>query len=283
MPVTNTDSVLWYNVGVFGEAGYAVPNWSDDAFTLNPQIADLTRVIGRNLFAIMHCEDVDLRIPPSINTLKRIHRLYVRFWQILNGRAVPYNVDNMETVHASPAGEVFVVFPVPLFKVRNPYIKRWATLIMMCLTDAMQHTENRKSVEISTAFAGQVGQYMTRVYQNMAVEMFGKTGEEVRDPKFVLKDEDFAAYDPSKFFTQTELVDTVSRFDFVFTEDKLQLLAEGIPVTNLPDLKPWPMNITNYYQAIRTDASTANDVNDSGSTGGGSGASNITVIPPPGP
>ena len=33
----------------------------------------------------------------------------------------------------------------------------------------MQHTENRKEMEISTAFAGTVGQYVRRVYTNMAI------------------------------------------------------------------------------------------------------------------
>ena len=78
MPVTNTDAVLWYNVGEFGKAGYAVPNWSNDVGSLNPQILDWTYLVGRNLFHIMHHEDADLRIPPSINTAKRIHKLYIR-------------------------------------------------------------------------------------------------------------------------------------------------------------------------------------------------------------
>src|SRR4051812_42586633 len=89
MPITNTDAVLWYNVGEFGKAGYAVPNWSDDIGSLNPQILDWVYLVGRNLFHIMHHEDVDLRIPPSINTIKRIHKLYVRAGNILAGRAVP--------------------------------------------------------------------------------------------------------------------------------------------------------------------------------------------------
>ena len=38
MPITNTDAVLHYDVGEFGKAGYAVPNWSDDVGSLNPQI-----------------------------------------------------------------------------------------------------------------------------------------------------------------------------------------------------------------------------------------------------
>ena len=71
MPITNTDAVLWYNVGVFGEAGYAVPNWSNDVGSLNPQILDWTHLVGRNLFHIMHHEDTDLRTQPSINTFCR--------------------------------------------------------------------------------------------------------------------------------------------------------------------------------------------------------------------
>src|SRR2546423_9454939 len=87
MPIPNTDAVLWYNVGEFGKAGYAVPNWSDDIGSLNPQILDWVYLVGRNLFHIMHHEDADLRIPPSINTIKRIHKLYVRAGNILARRA----------------------------------------------------------------------------------------------------------------------------------------------------------------------------------------------------
>jgi hypothetical protein len=36
MPTLKTDSILWYNVGEFGAAGYAVPNWSDDVGSNNP-------------------------------------------------------------------------------------------------------------------------------------------------------------------------------------------------------------------------------------------------------
>ena len=110
-------------------------------------------------------------------------------------------------------------------------MRRWAELILISLAEAMQHTENRKSMEISTAFAGQVGQYIQRVYINMAIELFGKTRREAAADGFVLTDADFAAYNPGDFFTQTEMVDTVPRLDRVFTEDRLDVLAEGIPVT----------------------------------------------------
>lgn len=283
MPVTNTDAVLWYKVGVFGDAGYAVPNWSNDIGSLNPQILDWTELVGRNLFHLMHHEDVDLRIPPSINTCKRIHKLYLRAASVLAGRAVAPGTDNMEAIHSRPAGEVFRVYPVPYFKVRNPFMRRWAGLILVSLAEAMQHTENRKEMEISTAFAGQVGQYIHRVYANMAIELFGKSREEAWAEGFALTDADLAAYNPAAFFTSTEMVDTVPRLDRVFTEDRLELLAEGISVSDLPaDIGPWPTNLTNFYSATRTDANAR-------ATGDGDGSrsaakAGVPVIPPaPGP
>jgi hypothetical protein len=282
MPITNTDAVLWYNVGEFGKAGYAVPNWSDDIGSLNPQILDWVYLVGRNLFHIMHHEDVDLRIPPSINTIKRIHKLYVRAGNILAGRAVPPGENNMEVSHARPAGEVFRVFPVPFFTVRNQFMRRWAEMILMSLAEAMQHTENRKSLEISTNFAGQVGQYIKRVYINMSIELFGKTRAIATADGFILTDADFAAYNPASFFTQTEMVDTVPRFDRVFTEDQLVVLAEGIAVTDLPDMKPWPTNLTTYYAANRTDSAITSGV----ASGGGTTTDTTTapIIPAaPGP
>jgi hypothetical protein len=281
MPVTNTDAVLWYNVGEFGRCGYAVPNWSNDVGSLNPQILDWTSLVGRNLFHIMHHEDADLRIPPSINTVRRIHKLYIRAGNILAGRAVPPGVNNMEVQHARPAGEVFRVYPVPFFLVRNPFMRRWAELILISLAESMQHTENRKSIEISTAFAGQVGQYIKRVYVNMAVELFGKTREIAEADGFALGDEDFAAYNPGAFFTQTEMVDTVPRLDRVFTEDRLEVLAEGIPVTELPELTPWPTNLTNHYAMTRTDATIGGAT--PAATNGTAASAAPVIPPPPGP
>ncbi|QDU54313.1 hypothetical protein [Aeoliella mucimassa] len=276
MPITNTDAILHYNVGVFGQAGYAVPNWSNDVGSLNPTIVDWVQLVGRNLFHIMHHEDVDLRIPPSRNTLERIHKLYLRAANILAGRAVPPGERNMEVSHVRPAGEVFRVYPVPYFKVRNSFLKRWAELVLLSLSEAMQHTENRKEMEVSTAFAGMVGQYLRRVYANMAIELFGKTRTEAMADGFILTEADFAAYNPASFFTSTEMVDTVPRLDYVMTEDRLELLAEGILVTELPaDIGPWPTNLSNFYSTLRSGSSAA-----SGSTTTGATSQSTTVTGP---
>jgi hypothetical protein len=238
--MVTSDTVRWYNVGKFGEAGYAVPAFGDDVSTLNPNIAELTDLIGQNLFSLMHQEDVDMRTPPSINSLRAIHNLYLRCGQILTARAVPPGQTEFRTTHVSPAATVFKVYPIPFFKVRNPHLKRWAGFALMLLSEMFQHTENRKTMEITTTFAGDVGRYMLRIYRNMATELFGKSAADVDKPGFILVDSDFTTYDPSKFFTRTELVDTVPPFETVFTEDQLERLRQGIPVTMLPQLSTWP-------------------------------------------
>ena len=281
MPITNTDAVIWYNVDTFGKAGYAIPNWSNDIGSLNPQILDWVDLVGRNLFNIMHHEDVDLRTPPSINTCKRIHKLYIRSVQKLLGSALAPGEDNMETFHVRPAGEVFRVYPIPFFKARNPYLRRWAGMILMSLAEAMQHTENRKEVEISVAFAAAVLQYIKRVYVNMAVELFGKARAEAMADGFMLTDEELAAYNPADFHTSTEMVDTVPRLDRVFTEDRLEVLAEGIPVTSLPaDLGPWPSNLTEFYQGTRTDSTIGADSQANGSTQVSTADGGLPPVPP---
>lgn len=246
-----SDAILWYDVGVFGKLGYGVPNPSDDLGSLNPNIVDLTNLIGRNLFMMMHHEDIDLSVPPSINTLERIHQLYVRAGRVLTGRAIPHGEQRMETQHVTPAGEIFRVYPVPYFKVRNVYMKRWAGWILSLLSECYQHTENRLTVEITVDFAAMVGQYLGRVYRNMAVEMFGKTREEVAAREFLLTEEDFRTYNPNQWFTPQEMIDTVPAFDNVFTEDRKAHLAAGIPITDLPVLKPWPQNLIATYERLR--------------------------------
>jgi hypothetical protein len=287
MPPLNTDAILWYNVGEFGEAGYAVPNWSNDVGSLNPHILQFVSLAGANLFSIMHHADADLRVPPSVNTLKRIHKLYLRCASLLAGNAIPPGQDNMEVEHYRPGGEIFRVYPCPFFLVRNTFLRKWAELIFIMQTEAMQSTENRKEMEISTWFAGKVGQYIRRVYTNMSIELFNKDKEVAEADGFVLTPEDFNAYDPSLFFTDTELTDTVPRLDRVFTEDRLAFLREGIPVTQLPPLGPWPNNLTTYYASIREDQTIAPS-GVSNASGGetsieveSSGTQKVAIIPKP--
>ncbi|CAK9000818.1 Uncharacterized protein (Fragment), partial [Durusdinium trenchii] len=187
------------------------------------------QVTGRNLQAIMWHADSRVSTPPSINTLTRIHKLCTRARSILAARAVPSGTPNMESAHAVPAPEQFLVYPTPYFKVRNQWLKQYAGLILLSLTEAMQHQENARPIEISTNFAGQFGQYIQRVYRTMATELFRVPLEEASAPDFTLTEDQLASYNPSAWFTSTEMIDTVPDLANWPTEDQLELLTNGIP------------------------------------------------------
>src|SRR5688572_12040222 len=149
MPPFSSDEILWYNPPgtVWGEMGYAVPNFGTNPTTLNSSIASLVSVIGANLFAVLHHSDADSRTPPTINTLIRVHKLVTRARTILSGRALAPATPRLEPTHATPSPEAFLLFPCPYFKVRNSYLREWAGLMFNALGEAMQHTENRIEFE----------------------------------------------------------------------------------------------------------------------------------------
>lgn len=244
MTANGTDAFLWYNVSGWKDYGLAIPNCSDDTRSQNATIRDLVQTTGRNLQAIMWHADSRLRVPPSINTLTRMHKLCIRARSILVSRMVPSGTPFDESAHSIPAPEDFLVFPVPYFKVRNTWLKMYAGLILTGLSDAMQHTENARPLQVSTIFAGLFGQYVQRVYRMMAIELLQVPLEVANAESFTLTDEMLRAYNPAEWFTQTEMIDTVPPLENWPTEDQLFPITEGIPASSLPELGRWPSTPT---------------------------------------
>jgi hypothetical protein len=244
MPIAtfSSDAILHYSIGGWSAYGLAVPNWSDDTHSQNSAILGLVNSIGRNLQALMCRPDARQRVPPSINTLIEIHKLCLRARFILDSKKVPENKPNLEAEHTLPAPEVFHVYPTPFFEVRNPWLKQWAQLILIALSEAMQHTENAKPLEISTTFANSIGKFIERVYYQMSVELLKIPAATASAPNFELTAEQLATYAPSKWFTSTEMVDTVPDLKNWPTEDMLRELTAGVPVTTLNGLGPWPLS-----------------------------------------
>lgn len=292
MPLFGTDEPLWYNVGVWGELGYACPNFGNDYSTLNGSIAYLVDVIGRNLSAVMHHTDADLRVPPSINTLMRVHKLIVRGRAIMAARAIPAATPRMESVHATPAAQDFRIFPIPFFRVRNAWMKEWAGYILSAISEACQHTENRNANDISTAFSGLIGQYLQRVYVRMATELLQVPRADAEKPDFTIADTVFAAYDPTKWFTATELIDT-NRVPYIIpTEDDLRPLTDGIPASLLVGLQRFPRAEPTPLQqegsaGTMTPAPVGLGAGGTGTTGASAttttSAGGAAFAPPPGP
>lgn len=238
----STDGFLWYNVGEWQQYGLAVPNWGKDQNrkSQNSAIRDLVQIVGRNLCAVMWHADSRLRTPPSINTITRVHRLCVRARALLAANAVPANVTFMEPAHAIPAPEEHLVYPVPYFNVRNQFMKRWCNLGLLALTEAMQHQENARPLQFSVTFSGQIGQYLQMIYRDMATTLLSIPVADASKPDFTLTDAQLTAYNPGAIFTQTELIDSMPDVTRWPTEDALQPLTDGIPISYLPALGAYP-------------------------------------------
>jgi len=241
---TTNDAFLYYNYSGWDKYALAVPNCGGKSHTQNGEILKFVETIGRNLSSVMWHTDSRLRTPPSINTVIRVHKLCIRARALLGTAAVPANVPNLEPAHALPAPEVFRVYPVPYFEVRNSWLKEWAMLTLLALTEAMQHNENARPLEISQNFAGQIGQYIQRVYRKLATELLQVPLDAANDPGFTLTDEQLKSYDPPKWFTATEMIDVTPDLHEWPTENDLEPITSGIPVTMLPVLGRYPTNPT---------------------------------------
>ena len=227
-----TDRILPYRNGVWEELGFAIPNFGDNSETLNQTIWRLVESMGRNLLATMSHQDARLRTVPSVNTIVRIKKLCDRFRYLVAARVKRENEPFMEAVHATPSPEPFLIFPVPYFKVENPWMREYCGLVLMALSEAMQHTDNSREFDISEIFASVVGQYIRRVYRMVAIELLQIPREQAEADDFVITDEMINAYAPSRWFTTTELIDT-PRVDNLWTEDDLKPLSDGIRATEL--------------------------------------------------
>ena len=74
----------------------------------------------------------------------------------------------------------------------------------------------------------------------MSTELLGIDPTRAKALDFTLTDADLKAYDPGKFFTSTEMMDTVPPLTLVPTEDDLRVLVAGIPASTLLGLQKWP-------------------------------------------
>lgn len=262
--IFKNDQILWYRNGVWGQLGYAVPNFELGAQTQNQTIQYLVYAMGRNLTGVMHSPDADLRVPPSINTLTRIQKLIDRARAIIGGRAVAPGTPNMEAVHVQPGAMDHLIFPVPYFNVRNQWLKEYAGLILAAIAEAIQHTENRQPFEISTTFAGVVSQYLQRVYVRMATELLRLDPAKATVAGFVIQPADLAGYNPPAWFSQTEMVDVTPPIVQLPTDVDLQVLTDGIPARQLVGLSKWPTG--EAYDPMAGSTVTAQGTSAGGST-----------------
>lgn len=236
--VFGTDEILWYDNGRWGDCGYALPNPGGKLYCLNGTVWDFVNTVGRATFEIMHREDRRFVKPLPKDCVWDIWQLCAIARQRLSAVAVKPNELEIRPDHATPANQAFLLYPVPYFGdgLRNNDLRTYCRQTLLCLTDAMQHSEADKSAEITApGFAAKMGQHLWKIMLLIATKYFAYTREQLYDPAtgrpnlaFDLKAEDWQKFDYTKTSISFELTEERPDPGWIPTENDLRAIR-GIP------------------------------------------------------
>lgn len=245
LPVFGSDEPLWYNNGRWGAAGYGVPNPGGKYNAINSTVLGFVKMMGRGLFQIMHKEDRRFIKPLGKDICWDIYQLIVLARARLSAVAVPPNESELQGEHATPASEPFILFPVPFFgdSCRNEDLRNYCRQMLLCLTEAMQHSEADKSEEITTTgFATTVGKRLHRILCLLACKYFGYARADVYpNLGFVIPDEKWKTFNPTLLSTSFEMTEERVDPGWIPTENDLRAIR-GIPaVLCMPFCRSFPI------------------------------------------
>lgn len=252
-----SDAPLYYNVGIWGQRGYGVPNYgkNESGQTLNATIERFTTEGGRRISTIMHHCDTQRIDPPSLNTIKRMVTFINRARVLLVGRQVPENEMKFEGAKITASRIPLYVFPCPYFQVDNRIMRDFAHASFACLAELFQSTENGVEHDISTTLVEVALRYVKRFQRDLAMDCFGFSREQADALDLNLANH-YDAYTPRAHgFVSGEAYDDVDTLSF---PDEIDLgpLAKGLKIMDLPLLGPYPYSDTAQQTGTGTGGTT---------------------------
>ena len=246
--IFGSDRVLLYDVNPWNTMGFGVPNFGNNVGTLSMPVSNLVDEIGQGQLFIMTHVDAMRKQPPSINTVVRICRMVNRVRSVLVGRQKLDNAQRLEPGHATPAQEIWNIHPVPYFGgdiVRNHWLKEYNRLVMIALTNMMQHSDNNLPLTITHKFAADVWAYFNEIKYLIGSELLGILPTELASDDFMFTEAHYNTYNPSAVTMNIEAIDTPGPIFYLPTEDDLYPLLKGIPANIIvPMLKQYPVTST---------------------------------------
>lgn len=230
------DSILFYNVGKWGERGYGIPNPGPNTVTINDEVSRFIRDGGRLVSATMHRPDIHLTKAPSLNAVEEMIQFVNRARSVISGRSIPENEKRPEMTNVQSGRHPLVVFPCPYHLVVNPLMRDFCTTAFMCFAELMQDGNNVFAYGIAEKLAKNALSHVFRFQQNLANEYFvGLTAEQVDDPTLnlmTLLDQ----YKPTEAgYIDAGAFDAPGQIEYSSPQpEDLGILRKGIPVTALP-------------------------------------------------
>lgn len=300
VPPFKTDSPPWYNNGIWGVLGCAVPQTGKYIHTANAGVLSLVNTFGRQLFQTMWKYD-DRRIESYVSRdcMWEIYQLLIVGRSRINAMTIPPGQSPPSVTHGTPGYQMFVLYPVPLYGrlgCVQPFLNYALQKGLMALTEAMEHSDNDRDDFVTINFAQSVLPYLQAVLIKMATSHFGYTREEASAVDFAIPDERWGpdpvkGYNPTRYGVPVEATSTRTPVGWKPTEQDLEPIR-GIPASKvIPFCQPWP-DSTLYYspggvwagQTGNENAAPGSDTPGSGNVGAsGSSLPSGSFVVPNGP
>lgn len=230
----STTEIFWFNNGIWGDAGYAIPNDGGKPTTKNSILWGIHHFLGRELFKMMHSPDVKFSRPPNGNWLHKVAKMIRLCRKRMNDRSVGWNDEREGDAERVTANiKEYVYYPVPFFggRIRNSDAREWCEIILILLSEIMQHSDNMYDGDITDMLAGEIDQQMHRIERQLATKFLGFSKEAVDDPSFVLPMIiDDTNYSPDNLFTESEMIDELPPPDWWPSANDLSPI-QRIPAT----------------------------------------------------
>lgn len=245
-PQFNTNEILWYDNGIWGDAGYAIPNPMGKTKTNNLVIFNFASTVGKAMFSLMHKRDTVAftRPPQNKQWLFDLYQMCILGRKRLaDNTKMPNDGTGLDVQRAQPPARMFLTWPVPFFgadRIRNEDARYYCETGLLMLSEAMQHEDNEIVGYITQDFGATIGQYLREILAQMAMKFFGFSRADAYKADFVIPPEKFAAYDPSGLMLSTEQTDERPPDQAWPTTNDLSLIS-GLPINDALLLaKRWP-------------------------------------------
>lgn len=207
-----TSEILWWKNGIWGEAGYAIPNDGGKPTTANESLWKIHSFIGRELFKLMHEPDVKFSRPFNAEWLFKLNKMLKLGIKRLGDYSVSWTDDrDGDALHALNTPRAFLYYPVPYFggRIRQGDAASWCGITLRLLSEIMQHSDNEYDDNVTDLSTSFIQGQLRRIQKDMAMKYLGYTRQETEDPTFDVPDTAFSkgVYNPEALFTESELIE----------------------------------------------------------------------------
>jgi len=234
-PTFESSEIYWWDNGVWGEAGYAIPNDGGKPTTGNETIRRIVNFIGAELFNLMHRPDVRFRRPFNAAWLHDFNKMIALGMKRLGDHSVGFTDKRTgDAQHAINTPQAFTVFPVPFFgnRIRQADARYWCGELLLLISEMIQHSDNDYDNDVTDFSVALCQEKLARIQGDMAMKYLNIPRATVEADGFVVPPDSFSAekYDPAALFTTNEM--TQERMPELWWPSANDLTPiNGIPIT----------------------------------------------------